>query len=204
MLAPRASLGGAAVIPMPYQGMTLSIEEMLDVLTSRGRTEAAAALELERAFEEKAILLLFADGTNADGEILYSKLSSENISAVIMVLKDLSNRTRVTPIGAWNIPPIALFKAARAMRHQFEAKCRLSESEDESVSVPNRRFVSDEKLVVEALEGIRSGRWANPHKAAQELARDAEGASYQSSVLRFGKQDQGSHELIYRPSYKHL
>jgi hypothetical protein len=53
MLAPRASLGGAAVIPMPYQGMTLSIEEMLDVLTSRGRTEAAAALELERAFVRK-------------------------------------------------------------------------------------------------------------------------------------------------------
>jgi hypothetical protein len=169
---------------MPYQGKLISLVEMLDVLTSHDRTEADAVLELEHAIEEKAIVLRLPDGMNDEGETLYCEMSHAGRSAVVAVLRDIPNRTRIPLIRHGNAAE--MFAAARAPRFLFEAACRLSENEEGPVAAPNRRFVSDEELVAQGAEGIRSGRWPNSHKAAQELARRAEGASYQSSVLRLG------------------
>jgi hypothetical protein len=110
---------------MPYQGNSLGLIEMLDVLTSHGRTEAAAALELEHAFNEKAIKLLVPDGSDPDGEILYRELSAVGRAAVITMLREYLNRMRIPSMRSWNAP-IALFTAARAMRFQFEAACGLA------------------------------------------------------------------------------
>ena len=117
---------------------------------------------------------------------MYCEMSHTGRSAIVAVLRDFPNRMRIPLTRHGNT--IAAFRAARALRIQFEAAFRLSKTEEASGAVPNRRFVGDEKLVVEALEGIGSGRWPNPHKAAEELANrtEAEGLSYKSTVLRLG------------------
>jgi hypothetical protein len=112
---------------MPYQGKTVSITEMLDTLASHWPTEAAAGLELERAFEDKAIRLFAPAGRDSDGEQLWREISNEETSALIVLLRDLCNRAPTTTIGTFNLP-IELFKAARAIRLQFETACRLSDT----------------------------------------------------------------------------
>ena len=44
---------------MPYKGKSVTVVEMLDILASNGRTEAGAALELERAIEDSRIVCYF-------------------------------------------------------------------------------------------------------------------------------------------------
>jgi hypothetical protein len=173
---------------MPYQGKLIGLLEMLDVLTSHERTEAEAVLELEHAIEDKAIDLRLPDGTNDEGETTYCEMSRAGRSEVVAVLRDFPNRMRIPLIRHGNAA--AMFNAVRAPRFQFEAACRLRNSEDDlqsrEVIVPNRRYVSDEDLVSEGVAGIQSQRWSNPHQAAQELAQRAEGTSYESSVQRLG------------------
>jgi hypothetical protein len=52
-------------------------------------------------------------------------------------------------------------------------------------SASHRRFATDEALVTEARAGLNSGKWANPHQAAQALAKGAEGGgTLESRVSR--------------------
>jgi hypothetical protein len=113
---------------MPYRGKSVSLEEMLDILTGHGRTEAVAVLELERALEDKAIILILRDGSDHEGEALYRALSDTEMSAVISLLRDIPNRTHIPSMRAWNAP-IAMFRAARAIRMQFETVCGLVDAQ---------------------------------------------------------------------------
>jgi hypothetical protein len=115
---PRASLWRCAVILMPYEGKSISILEMLEILTTRDRSESQAGIELERAFEDKAIRLLAPAGSEAD-VTLWRELSIEEMTAIISLLRDLCNRVPIRTISTWNLPT-ELFKAARAIRTQFE------------------------------------------------------------------------------------
>jgi hypothetical protein len=108
---------------MPYQGKSVSILEMLEILTSSGRSEAQAGIELERAFEDKAIRLLVPAGSEADVR-LWRELSIEETMSAISLLRDLCNRAPIKTIATWNLP-IDLFKATRAIRAQFERECGL-------------------------------------------------------------------------------
>jgi hypothetical protein len=106
---------------MPYQGKSVSIFEMLEVLTSNGRTEVQAGIELERAFEENAVRL-FAPPSSDAGP--WRELSIDETKGVISLLRDLCNRAPTKTIATWNLP-IDLFKAVRAIRSQFERECEL-------------------------------------------------------------------------------
>jgi hypothetical protein len=109
---------------MPYQGTLVSLAEMLEMLGTRRRSEAVAALELERAFEDKAIVLRLRDGSDSEGEALYRTLTDAEMSAVITVLRDFPNRMRIPYIRHMNIP-FEMVKAACALRVQFETRCDL-------------------------------------------------------------------------------
>lgn len=170
---------------MPYFGKTVSITEMLDILIGHGQTEAVVAVQLERAFEDKAIRLLAPAGSGSDGEELWREISNEEISALIAFLRDLCNRAPIPTISTWNIP-IALFKSARAIRSQFELAFGLRTVEEETSPPLSRRFATDEQLVAEALAGIRAGRWPNAHQAALDLEGRADGASPDAKVRRLG------------------
>jgi hypothetical protein len=50
-----------------------------------------------------------------------------------------------------------------------------------------KRYTTDDDLVVEGVNGIRSGAWPNPLQAAQVLAPHAEGSSHDSIVDRLRK-----------------
>jgi hypothetical protein len=185
-LASRA-LAVRGEILMPYEGVSLSILDMVSVLIGRDRTEEAAVAELTHAIEEEAIPLLLPDGTDGSGQALYRKISKEQRAAVVAVLREFPNKI---PIRTFNMP-IKLFKDVRGPRVLFERACRLRNSEDDreprEAIVPNRRFVSDEDLVREGIEGIRSGRWPNALQAATALGDRAEGASLKSIVDRLRK-----------------
>jgi hypothetical protein len=122
---------------MPYQGKTISIPEMLDILIGSERTEAEAAIELERAFEDKAIRLFAPDGSGAD-TTLWREISIEETFQIIAFLRDLCNRTPITTIGTFN-HPIVLFKAVRAIRTQFELACRLVDASPAPVAGMERK-----------------------------------------------------------------
>jgi hypothetical protein len=116
---------------MPYQGTLVSLAEMLEMLGTRRRSEAVASLELERAFEDKAIVLRLRDGSNSEGEALYRTLTDAEMSAVITVLRDFPNRMRIPYIRHMNIP-FEMVKAACAVRVQFETRCDLVERQADS------------------------------------------------------------------------
>jgi hypothetical protein len=122
---------------MPYQGKAISLAEMLDVLVNNGRTEAAAAVELERAFEDNAIRLLLPDGADDKGETLYCEMSPLGRASVIAVLRDFPNRMRIPLIRHVNTP-IEMVAAARAIRIQFEAACGLAGSQSETPKIATR------------------------------------------------------------------
>jgi hypothetical protein len=105
---------------MPYEGKLVSVLEMLDILDGNGLTEAAAALQLERAIEEEAIELRLPDGTDDEGETLYCKMSPLGRSEVIAVLRSFPNRMRTPLIRGLNAP-LEMIKAVRAKRSEFEA-----------------------------------------------------------------------------------
>lgn len=51
----------------------------------------------------------------------------------------------------------------------------------------NRRYSEDEKVVAEAVTGIRRGDWPNPLQAATALASRARGQSTESTIARLRK-----------------
>jgi hypothetical protein len=109
---------------MPYQGTSVSLEEMLAILESHDRTEAAACVELERAIEDRKIVLLLPDGRNDEGETLYCRLSPLGVSAVLSMLRDFPNRMQIPLIRSLNTP-VEMIKAVRAVRKTFETACGL-------------------------------------------------------------------------------
>lgn len=111
---------------MPYEGTSVSLTEMLDILIAKERTESDAALELERAFEDKAIFLLVPDGRSDNDETLYRELSHAERAAVIGLLRQFPNRMKIPSMRWWNAP-IDLFAAVRSPRIQFETACNLAE-----------------------------------------------------------------------------
>src|SRR5258706_8885710 len=109
---------------MPYQGTSVSLLEMLALLEGHERTEAAACLELERAIEDRKIVLLLPNGLNDEGEILYCKMLPAGVSVVLSVLRDFPNRMQIPLIRSMNTP-VEMIKAVRALRMEFEAACGL-------------------------------------------------------------------------------
>jgi len=152
------------------------VPEMLAALIANGRTEHEAATELARALEDRAIVLAYRNG---------HVFNSEDLAPVIDLIKAFPSRS--SSINTDEASQRLADGGAGAWRFQFELVCGLSQGESKAEFVPNRRITTDEDLVVEGLAGIRSGRWANAHKAAQDLAHRAEGASYDSSVQRLGQ-----------------
>jgi hypothetical protein len=159
---------------MPYQGILVSIDEMFDELVRSGRERHAAAIELQRALDDGAIVVIFND----------EPLRPEFRAGIGEMLRAFVADPRQAHLHFGWATDIMTY--GRALRAQFENVCGLSKIEEDTSAAPNRRFVSDEKLVAEALEEIQSGRWANAHQAAQALAERAEGASRQSTIVRLG------------------
>jgi hypothetical protein len=101
------------------------------------------------------------------------------VSGAILVIDAFRTKTRSLPY----LYPAYFAEGVVAARSQFEGAAGLSVTVKEIVP-SNRRFVADEKLVAEALEGLQSNRWPNVHQAALALERRAEGASPQAKVRR--------------------
>ena len=116
---------------MPYEGKSVSLAEMLEILVSSGRTEAAAALELERAIEDNQIRLLLPDGNDDQGETLFCQMSPMGRSHVIAALRAFPDRMR-TPLIRHAHISVETVQAARATRMEFEAACRLVEASAET------------------------------------------------------------------------
>jgi hypothetical protein len=76
-------------------------------------------------------------------------------------------------------------------KHLFEAAVRAEFGQLPPKSVKHleryKRNTTDDDLVVEGVNGIRSGRWPNPSQAAKALADRAEGSSHDSTVDRLRK-----------------
>lgn len=171
-LAPRVPQR-CAVISMPFEGTVVSVPEMLDLLVANGRTDADAARELSSAVEERKIVLATRNGT---------VLSEDDRRLVADFIRKFPSRT-ISIIGE----PTALWLSEQGVggwRVQFEAVCGLKADRADRLDVPNRRIVTDEALVQEGLDGVRSGKWQNAHKAAEALAPRAEGASISSTIKR--------------------
>jgi hypothetical protein len=157
----------------PYRTPLPSIAEMLNELVAAGKPFDVACIELKNMIRDGAVTLLDFHSPPQTDEWL--------VAGAILVIDAFRTKSRSLPY----LYPSYFSDGVVARRIQFEGAAGLSISPAEVVS-PNRRFVSDDKLVAEALEGIRSGRWPNAHKANQDLADQAEVASSESTVRRLG------------------
>ncbi|MFZ2079179.1 MAG: hypothetical protein WAV38_21530 [Xanthobacteraceae bacterium] len=76
-------------------------------------------------------------------------------------------------------------------KHSFEAafQAEFGQLPPEPVKplAQYKRYTTDDVLVVEGVNGIRSGTWSNPSQAAKALANRAEGSSHDSTVDRLRK-----------------
>jgi hypothetical protein len=68
---------------------------------------------------------------------------------------------------------------------------------------PALRYATDDALVAEGVEGVRSHKWPNPHKAAQELAKRAQGTSEKQSIDRLGRKIRAALGKLPRNIPKH-
>jgi len=161
---------------MPYKGAMMSVSEMVDELVQNGRDNRSAAIELSRALEDGAIILIFND----------APLRPSHVAGVTeyVQLTAAKNEREIRLRLGW-VADIILF--SRALRAQFEAACGLAEREAAAPISIRRRFASDETLVKEALDGIRNGKWPNALQAAKALANQADGASPEAIVDRLRK-----------------
>ncbi|MET3299692.1 hypothetical protein [Bradyrhizobium diazoefficiens] len=166
---------------MTYKSERLGIPQMFDELVEAGRSRHAAAIELGSALLDGVIPLEFA-----------GKRVIEELAPIAQCLKDVAADPRFRPAGLAVARWLVVFGKAEALRALFESACGLSEVEDKVDGVPNRRFVSDDELVATALAGIRERKWPNAHKAALDLAHQAEGISFDSTVSRLGKKIRGA------------
>jgi hypothetical protein len=163
---------------MAYKGSRVGVEQMFNELVAAGRERTVAALELGMALQDGAIVLGLPGGRRAD---------DANV-AIAQWLRDFAREGLRPPprwlSGRWR----SVLENADADRQQFERACGLGVELSQELlkeSIPaNRRFVEDERLVDEALKGIRSNLWANPRQAALALADQAKGASPEAIVDR--------------------
>lgn len=149
---------------------------MFDELVAAGRSREVAAIELGSALLDGLIPLEFV-GQRVTQELI----------PIAQCLRDFAANPHFRPEGLAVARWIVVLGKAEASRASFEAACRLGEEEGQAEGVPNRRFVSDDELVALALAGIKEGHWSNAHKAALDLAGQAEGATFDSKVTRLGK-----------------
>ena len=159
---------------VPYRTPLPSIAEMFDELIAAGRTADVACRDLRNMIRDGAITLMDFHDPPQTSEWL--------INGALLVIDAFRTKTRSLP----HLYPAYFTDGVVAARSQFESAAGLSTSPQDVVPA-NRRFVSDDELVAEGIAGVKSLRWPNSHKAAQELALRAEGASYESSVLRLGQ-----------------
>jgi hypothetical protein len=167
---------------MPYQGESVSLEEMLEILVNNDRTEAAAALELERAIEDNRISLLLPDGTNDEGETLYCQMSPLGRSHVVAVLRSFPNRMRIPLIMGMNTP-VEMIKAARALRIDFEVVCGLAARPAEVMIDPSPRQTA-EQACRDLITALRSGdrlTKAIVYARARELIPDLSDKEFDSA-----------------------
>ena len=98
----------------------------------------------------------------------------------------MSREVRLEHYGARISPEEAAAIRAPIQRDSFSmlsaAKVRISGSDliawtltQNPVAIPGRRYATDDDLVVEGVNGIRAGKWANANKAATDLAPRAQG-----------------------------
>jgi hypothetical protein len=162
---------------MAYKSERIGVRQMIEELCRAERTPREAHMELAAALEEGAIPLEFA-----------GQLVIEEIAPIVKTLRAAAADPRHRPAGSLSARYVMILQAEDAAeRQQFERACGLALDEEAPAPPSNRRFVTDEKLVAEALEGIRSGRWSNAHQAAKALASQADGASQDAIITRLRK-----------------
>jgi hypothetical protein len=157
----------------PYKTPLPSVPEMIDELVAAGRTLDAACAELRNIIRDGAVILLDCHNPPQTNDWL--------INGALVIIDVIRRKERHAP---W-LYPAYFSDGVVVLREQFEVAARLAISEKEIIPA-NRRFVSDDLLVAEAIEGIRTDHWPNAHKAALELAKRAKGASYEAKVRRLG------------------
>jgi hypothetical protein len=102
---------------MPYQGTLVSVDQMLDELVKAGRGRRDAAIELQRAFEDNAIVLIFND----------APLTPSQRSGIGDCLRAFVTDPRDTALHfGW---AVAIMQHARASRAEFERRCDLVQQE---------------------------------------------------------------------------
>jgi hypothetical protein len=123
---------------------------MLDLLVSSGEAKAAAALELERAIEDKAFELRLPDGADDQGETMYVEMSPLGRAHVIVALRGLPDGKPAPPI----------LHATRAIRKHFERAFGLTQS---------GQRVSDKQACIDLITSLRKG----PRMAKEEVRTKA-------------------------------
>jgi hypothetical protein len=153
---------------MPYQGKTVGIDEMLNILGSNEQTEAEAAIELERAFEEGAIMLFDPRGRESDPPS-WPALSAEQTLAIISILRALCNRTPGTTISRAKLSSIEFFNAVRAVRSQFELAFGLGEAATDITAPRQTAEQACASLILELKKGPRLKKLAVQAKASAAI-----------------------------------
>jgi hypothetical protein len=172
MLAPR-DLRRLAVNAMTYKSERVDVAQMFDELVAADHTRHVAAVELGAALKDRTIILEFAGLPVVD-----------EIAPIAQFLRDFALDPHTKPTG-WAVARwVTILQRATAARPQFEIAFGFAEAQPPP---SNRRFVSDDELVAEGVEGIRSGRWPNALQAAKALAAQADGASPESIIDRLRK-----------------
>jgi hypothetical protein len=131
---------------MPYEGKSVSIEEMLDILISSGLSEASAVVQLQRAMEDKALVMLVPDGSNEDGEEMWCDLSPIGRSACVAALHQWRDREEspLTPQSK------KMIRGIRAVRFQFEGLFGIRQSEQPTTA--SEMPLSRDKAVLACIE----------------------------------------------------
>jgi len=155
----------------PYKTPLPSVPEMIDELVGAGRTVEAACFELRNIIRDGAVTLLDFHNPQQTNEWL--------VNGALLMIDAFRTKDRSVPY----LYPEYFNNGVAVLRAQFEVAAGLAISEKE-ITPPNRRFASDDKLVAEALEGLRANHWPNIYQAALALQDRAEGASPEAKVRR--------------------
>src|SRR5229473_2225151 len=100
---------------MPYQGTLVSIDEMFDELVRNGRERRDAAIELQRALEEGAIVVIFN----------HEPLGAEHLAGIGEMLRAfVADPQEAKRHFGWAVD---ILKYGRASRAKFERACELVE-----------------------------------------------------------------------------
>jgi hypothetical protein len=168
----------------PYRTPLPSLTEMLDELVKADRTRDEACAELRNMIRDGAVTLLDCHQPPQSSEWL--------IGGAILVLDAYqqmldAHRQRKRPAGFGALPdgyPDYFGDGVFGVRAQFEKAAGFKADIEPDIPAKNLRFPDDDRLVCEAVRGLKSRRWPNKHRAAIELAKHAKGISEPAIISR--------------------